>query len=101
MEVECNIYGRASTDKTVRYWKTDPKCYLAHKIEECSTPGCTGHERYLVPVDKGIPWRKGMTETLDVKRINGKQTSRSTAGHLLAIFRRVTGTLSEVQWLKH
>jgi hypothetical protein len=68
LDVSCERCGRQSVDTIVRYWKTNPQYYVAHLTETCSTIGCTGFQRALIPVDKEILWVKGTTEILNVKK---------------------------------
>jgi len=68
MEVACEKCKRKSIDNVVRYWKTHPEYYVVHLTETCNTVGCTGFQRCLIPVDSSIPWVKGTTESLNVKK---------------------------------
>lgn len=69
MAVECSTCGKKSTDKTVRWWKLHPEFYVAYSTNACPTVGCFGSRRWMKPVNKEQPWRKGETSFLIRKRM--------------------------------
>ncbi|KAH6668938.1 hypothetical protein B0J14DRAFT_657946 [Halenospora varia] len=85
LDVACEHYERKSVDSIVRYWKTDPKFYAAHLTETCSTRECTGFQRVLILVDDAIPWVKGTTESLNVKK-NRKGVKSSLDDYLCSSY---------------
>lgn len=78
MAVECHVCGRRSVDTTVRWWKLRPEFYVSYRTYNCPSPGCTGFERWLRPVDKEQPWRKGTIHILRRENVAPRESLIAT-----------------------